>query len=175
MARTTAQGGFTPLSAREPGDSQSLAEEVHQRWGNVRSITSKQFAEHYGVPNDDPRVASITDKRGKIKEPFRFHETRKRIDAKDWSAAFEKEWASIMSKKTLYAPMRLSEIRDRGIDAEPVPTRMLASIKSLPSGAYDKHKFRCIATGHDLLTSRCRLGSSQLAPVCAGCCTRAHI
>ena len=111
-------------------------------------MSAKTFAKHLGVKENDPRIISITDKKGNIKHPFNAAEARGRIDEKHWTESWRKEWSSIIDRKIFSERISLEEARRRGITSNVVPCRTVNEIKRHPDGSIAKWKSRFVIQGH---------------------------
>ena len=112
------------------------------------AVSAKTFAKHLGVKENDPRIISITDKKGNIKHPFNAAEARGRIDEKHWTESWRKEWSSIIERKIFSERISLEEARRRGITANGVPCRTVNEIKRHHDGSIAKWKSRFVIQGH---------------------------
>ena len=112
-------------------------------------ITARSFKEYMGNRVGPKDLEQLTDKvTGQIKDPKNWSEIEKRPDIAEWRKAQKIEMDSIEEHQVFSQPMRLSEIRKSGVRTRPVDVGPIWSIKSDPSGNYDKHKCRYVLKGH---------------------------
>ena len=112
-------------------------------------ITARSFKEYMGNRIGPKDLEQLTDKvTGQIKDPKDWSEIEKRPDIAEWRKAQKIEMDSIEEHQVFSQPMRLSEIRKSGVRTRPVDVGPIWSIKSDPSGNYDKHKCRYVLKGH---------------------------
>ena len=113
------------------------------------SISAVEFKRYMGDRCTDAQLKKRTcPTTGKLLMPSSLSSAMKEPDAQEWSAAEDKEMKEILERPVFSEPMTLGKIRSYGVMNKPIKCSPVLDVKSLPTGAYDKHKVRYCINAH---------------------------